>query len=714
LLLGTNGADRITITGSGNVGIGTTVPHASAITELSSTTQGFLPPRLSNTQRNAISAPANGLIIFNTSTGCMNYHFSGTWYEWCGTLVAIVGTIGSLSCASATAVGTLTAGTPAAGVSSTVPYIGGNGGVHGGQTVTSTGVTGLTATLAPGTFANGSGTLIYTISGTPAGSGTASFTLNIGGKTCTLNRTVGNPAVYPPGTVFCNGTPTAVVDVTNPVTGRTWMDRNLGASQAATSLTDTAAYGDLYQWGRGADGHHCRNSGTTINLSSTDQPGHGFFIISPSPPEDWRNPQNTNLWQGINGANNPCPSGFRLPTDIELEAERLSWNANNSAGAFASPLKLPMAGRRSSTTGSLFTVGTDGRYWSSTTSGIESRVLGIEGVNAGMGTVYRAYGFSVRCLKEVIGTIGSLNCGSATVTGNLVSGQPANGVGGTIPYGGGNGGYYATTTITSTGVTGLTATINQDLFANGSGSLTYVITGTPQGSGTASFALSIGGQVCTFTRIINPPYPPGAVFCSGAPTDVVDVTNPITGKTWMDRNLGASQAATSATDLAAYGDLYQWGRAADGHQCRNSPNSPSNTVSSSDQPGNNLFYLPGGITLYGDWRVPQNDNLWQGANGVNNPCPGGYRLPSGVELETERLSWPSPDVNGAILSPLKFPATGWRSYSGGLISAAGFYGYYWSSSVSGTGSIHLSVINNSSQTINMNRAEGFAVRCIKD
>ena len=44
------------------------------------------------------------------------------------------------------------------------------------------------------------------------------------------------------------------------------------------------------------------------------------------------------------------------------------------------------------------------------------------------------------------------------------------------------------------------------------------------------------------------------------------VTNPATGRTWMDRNLGASRVATGNTDAEAYGDLYQWGRAADGHQ----------------------------------------------------------------------------------------------------------------------------------------------------
>ncbi len=38
--------------------------------------------------------------------------------------------------------------------------------------------------------------------------------------------------------VYCNGSPTTIVDVTNPTTGAIWMDRNLGATQAATSSTD--------------------------------------------------------------------------------------------------------------------------------------------------------------------------------------------------------------------------------------------------------------------------------------------------------------------------------------------------------------------------------------------------------------------------------------------------------------------------------------------
>jgi hypothetical protein len=50
-------------------------------------------------------------------------------------------------------------------------------------------------------------------------------------------------------------------------TGQVWMDRNLGASQVATSSTDPASYGDLYQWGRPADGHQKRKSATTATLA---------------------------------------------------------------------------------------------------------------------------------------------------------------------------------------------------------------------------------------------------------------------------------------------------------------------------------------------------------------------------------------------------------------------------------------------------------------
>ncbi len=203
---------------------------------------------------------------------------------------------------------------------------------------------------------------------------------------------------------FINGVPTwaapGVNDVENPATGKIWMDRNLGASRVALSSTDVAAYGDLYQWGRGTDGHEIRTSGTTPALSFSDIPGHGDFILAPDSPYDWRSPQEDNLWQGVSGTNNPCPSGYRLPTEEEWEDERASWISEDAAGAFDSPLKLPVAGGRFISNGSLYGVGSNGYYWSSTVDGTYSRYLGFDSSNASMYNNYRAIGNSVRCLKD--------------------------------------------------------------------------------------------------------------------------------------------------------------------------------------------------------------------------------------------------------------------------------------------------------------------------
>ena len=50
------------------VGIGTNSPNASAILDLSSTSKGILVPRMTTTERNAISSPSEGLLIFNSAT----------------------------------------------------------------------------------------------------------------------------------------------------------------------------------------------------------------------------------------------------------------------------------------------------------------------------------------------------------------------------------------------------------------------------------------------------------------------------------------------------------------------------------------------------------------------------------------------------------------------------------------------------------------------
>ena len=182
--------------------------------------------------------------------------------------------------------------------------------------------------------------------------------------------------------------------------GKVWMDRNLGASRVATSSTDSLGYGDLYQWGRAKDGHQLRSSATTTTLATVDKPATSDFISVKTGTQDWRNPQNSTLWQGVNGSNNPCPTGFRLPTVAEWNLEIAGWSSNNNVGAFASSLKLPMAGSRSASTGDISLAGSGGYYWTSTVDGTRARVVVISEAQAFVSTSVRGDGKSVRCIRN--------------------------------------------------------------------------------------------------------------------------------------------------------------------------------------------------------------------------------------------------------------------------------------------------------------------------
>ncbi len=194
---------------------------------------------------------------------------------------------------------------------------------------------------------------------------------------------------------------TTVFGTVTSATGRIWMDRNLGATRVATSLTDAESYGDLYQWGRGADGHQLRNSGTTNNLSNIDQPDHSLFIVTSGRTYDWAFFLQNHLWQ--EGFANPCPKGFRLPTDAEWKEEVKKWSSSDANGAFSSPLKLPTAGIRRRT-GEVYIANNVGFYWSSsrridypTAFYLEISDKRAYFLDYG---AERSFGFSCRCIKD--------------------------------------------------------------------------------------------------------------------------------------------------------------------------------------------------------------------------------------------------------------------------------------------------------------------------
>lgn len=71
---------RMTYDALGNrVGINTATPAASAVMDLTSTTKGFLMPRVTTVQRDAIASPATGLMVYNTTTNLVNIYNGSAW-----------------------------------------------------------------------------------------------------------------------------------------------------------------------------------------------------------------------------------------------------------------------------------------------------------------------------------------------------------------------------------------------------------------------------------------------------------------------------------------------------------------------------------------------------------------------------------------------------------------------------------------------------------
>jgi hypothetical protein len=213
-----------------------------------------------------------------------------------------------------------------------------------------------------------------------------------------------NPS-FPMGFVHCDPANLTIIKKVTSTTGEIWMDRNLGASRVADSSTDSLAYGNFFQWGRFADGHQCRESDTISVLASTaasspDSVWYGKFIVGLSSPFDWLSTPNDSLWQGVNGVNNPCPNGYRLPNEAEWNAERESWGSNDLDGAFGSPLRLPVSGSRDVSSGAPFGVGSRGDYWSSSVSGANARFLLFNSSGAALLSDFRAGGRAVRCIKN--------------------------------------------------------------------------------------------------------------------------------------------------------------------------------------------------------------------------------------------------------------------------------------------------------------------------
>ena len=215
-------------------------------------------------------------------------------------------------------------------------------------------------------------------------------------------------------------------------------------------------------------------------------------------------------------------------------------------------------------------------------------------------------------------------------------------------------------------------------------------------------------------------------------TAVVDVSYGT--QTWMDRDLGARRVATAIDDVLSYGNHYQWGRPADGHEITvwngATPTSGRGfadataleALSATTTPGHPNFILTNAGTF--DWLATQADpDRWATAN--QGPCPAGYHVPTNTEWNTADAFDGGAATNGGATvgwdnntetyeSALKLPSAGYRERINGLLLIQGTHGYYWSSTVSGTNARRLRFYSTAAETLTINRAGGFSVRCLRD
>jgi len=474
-------------------------------------------------------------------------------------------------------------------------------------------------------------------------------------------------------------------------TSKCWITSNLGADHQATDVSDAteASAGWYWQFNRKQGYKH---DGTTRTPSAWDA-------------------TNDNLSSTWEVAKDPCAielgSTWRIPTYTEW------YNVDNTGGwgtwtgPWNSGLKLHAAGYLDGSDGSLNYRGSIGNYWSSTQySTTYGWYLYFYSGYSSMNYNSKAYGFSLRCLRDLLPTL-------TTTDASIIEATTATSGGNITDQGGSAVTVRGVCWSTTTGPTVALATKTTD--GSGTGAFTSAITGLTGSTlyyvrayATNSEGTAYGNEV-SFTTI--------AAFACGtstitknhvasggvAPVDKTvtygTVTNipGETSKCWITSNLGADHQATDVSDAteASAGWYWQFNRK-QGYQ-----------YTTSRTPGT-------------AWDAT-NDNLSATWEAAKDPCAlelgTGWRIPTNTEWTNVDGSsggnWTN--WNGPFGSALKLHAAGYLYSSGGSLNNRGSYGNYWSSTqYSTTNGWFLLFVSGYSYVSYGDKAYGFTLRCLRD
>jgi uncharacterized protein (TIGR02145 family) len=378
------------------IGIGTATPASSAQLDVSSTTRGLLPPRMTNAQKNDIADPVAGLMLWCTDCGTngeMQVYNGTVWTYAKETECAVPGTPKNV---------VATANPTSVTITFTAPE---SGGICN--------ITGYTVTSNPPGF-NASGTSSpITVTGL---NNVTFYTFTV-----VANNAVGISAPSAPCVPRCGA-------ITTSGQFLEFMCHNLGADTTKDPFKNDlgAINGDLYQWGRKTDNHQVRNSVSVITQATNNDATlplnvKGRFIYNFS---NWRNATINTLWgdgtTGANpakGVNDPCPSGYKVPSDAQWRsiintnatisglpslATANVWTWTYKGFRVGTSLFLPAAGYRYYNNGYYSDDAyNEGAYFSCTING--TYVKSLYFYPASLQIVLeedRAYGESIRCVKQ--------------------------------------------------------------------------------------------------------------------------------------------------------------------------------------------------------------------------------------------------------------------------------------------------------------------------
>jgi uncharacterized protein (TIGR02145 family) len=201
---------------------------------------------------------------------------------------------------------------------------------------------------------------------------------------------------------------------------------------------------------------------------------------------------------------------------------------------------------------------------------------------------------------------------------------------------------------------------------------------------------------------------------------------------------GTIDEDTLSSDVKGW--LFQWGRAADGHQWRSSTSVQGPVILS-----DNDYSIPSGNEAYGkyvannttspyDWRDPQKDETWRDWNDGRFPCPSGWRIPTSSEwgsIFRTGSSYGAADAStantwkwtatgkGYQIKPngstttLYLPGSGIRGLADATVTHTGSEAHYWSSTSRSAGAIQFFFYPDRVGTeIWVPRARGHSVRCM--